>query len=231
MITAKLTDDEAVKGIAFPVEFKAFDAGAQVVPASASLSFFDSDGNAVISAQAMTIDAAGTATYTIPADDLNALMENARIEILYVVNGVSIYHKDFVDVVRSKLTPVVTDDDLRAFYPDIRDEIFDEQANYAPQIDAAFQLIKRDIKNKGRRPSMLFDADQIREMLIYRTFDLIFRAFAKQPDDIWYIRAEQAKSMYEALLSAMLIVYDADEDGIITEDEKKVQLDRMIFVR
>jgi hypothetical protein len=231
MITAKLTDDEAVKDIAFPVEFKAFDAGAQVAPASASLSFYDPDGNAVISAQAMTIDGAGTATYLIAADDLDTLWENARIEILYVVNGVSYYHKDFVDVVLSKLTPVVNDDDLRAFYPDIRDEIFDEQANYTPQIDAAFRLIKRDIKNKGRRPCMLFDSDQIREMTIYRAFEIIFRAFAKQPDDIWYIRANEAKSMYEALLGAMLIVYDADEDGIITEDEKKIQLDRMIFVR
>lgn len=230
-MNAKLTDDEALKGIAFPVEFKAFEAGAQIAPASAHLSFFDPDGESILESVLMTIDSAGTATYLITADKLSDLWENARIEIAYTVGGVDYVHKDFIDVVLSKLTPGIVDDDLRSFYPDIRDDIFDAQANYSPQIDAAFRLVKRDIKNKGRRPSMLFDADQIREMLIYRTFEIIFRAFAKTPDDIWYIRAEQAKLQYASLLESMLIVYDEDEDGVISEDEKKITLGQIKLVR
>ena len=67
--------------------------------------------------------------------------------------------------------------------------------------------------------------------MILKTFELIFFAFAKSEDDIWWNRYLMVKEKYGDRFSKLVIKYDTDEDGIIDKDEKKVSLGQIKLER
>jgi len=226
-----LTEDQAVKGLAYPVEIKAFDAGAQLVPTSAAITVKDPDGDEIVTAAAMTIDGNGTMTYSLAATYTATLWENAVIEVSYVVSSVTYKAVFLFDVVLCQLKPTVVDSDLQNYFPQLADEIWEHEANYDKQIQEAFRLVKRDVKDKGRRPAMLIDGMQVRELIILKTFELVFFEFAKNQEDIWWKRYEEMKGQYRERFDKLSIKYDEDEDQVIDEDEKAGALGQITLQR
>lgn len=221
MKTEILTEDQAVKGDDFPIEIKAYEAGAQLVPSSAAITIKDPDGSTIIDAAVMSISGPGTMTYTLPAANTAILWEDAIIDIDYVISSVTYKCVRFFDVVLNALTPCIIDADLKEYYPELADEIWSGETNYNDQVIEAFKQIKRDLKNKGRRPSMLIDGSQLRTPLIHKTFEIIFRDFFKEIDDKWYVLMEIHEKKYKDEFAELAIKYDADEDGIIDKAERK----------
>jgi hypothetical protein len=226
-----LTEDQAVKGLSYPIEVKAYEEGTQLVPSSASITVKDPNAAALVSAQSMSIDLAGTMTYTLAAEKTSTLWENAIIEISYIVNSVTSKAVFHFDVVLSKIKPTVVDEDLKNYFPQLAEEIWADETNYDKQIQEAFRIIKRDIKDKGRRPAMLIDGMQIRELLIIKAFELIFFEFAKSEEDIWWKRYQEMKDRYRERFDKLVIKYDRDEDMLIDEDEKMASLGQITLER
>ena len=229
--TEILTEDQAVKGAAYAVEVKAYEAGSQVVPTSATITVKDPDGTAVVTAAAMTVSVAGTMTYSLTATYTADLWENAVISVSYVVATVTYKAVFFFDVVLNVLKPNVIDADLKNYAPQLASEIWSVQTNYDKQIQEAFLIVKRAIKDKGRRPAMIIDGSQIRELVILKTFEMICFDFAKSPEDIWWNRHVKYSAAYADRLAGLVIKYDADEDGTIDEDEKKTTFSQPTFER
>jgi len=231
-ITEILTENEAVKGIAFPIEVKIYEDGTQIIPTAATITVYDESGSELVEDQSMTIDGStGTLTYTLPATNTSDLEENAVIVIEYTYGGLD-YKASFLwDCVINRLKCSVVDDDLKKYFPALADEIWGVQSNYDTQIAEAFQEVKSDIKDKGRRPAMLIDGTQLRKLIILKAFQIIFFDFAKAEDDIWFVRYEQMRETYEMRFSKLIIKYDADEDGIIDSDEKNITQGQVTFKR
>lgn len=226
-----LTEDQAVKGYAYPVEVKVYEAGAQLVPASATITIKEPDGTAVISAAAMAVGAGGTLTYTLEAAKTLRLWEAAIMEIAYVVGAVSYKAVFFFDVVLNALKCNVVDDDLKKYFPLLQNEIWAGTSNYSGQIDEAFRVLKRLIKDRGRRPAMLIDGAQVRELIIIKTFELIFFSFAKDPEDVWWKRYEQYRTLFNERFGSLVIKYDEDESGTVETDEKEDSLGQTTLER
>lgn len=222
MITEILTEDQVVKDETFPIEAKVYSAGTQLIPSSATITVKNPNGKAQVEDQTVAIAAGGTMTYILPAANTATLWENAIIEITYTINSVDHKMLRFFDVVLNKISPCIVDEDLKDYYPELADEIWSGETNYDQQIQEAFIQIKRDLKNKGRRPHMLIDGSQLRTPLIHKTFEIIFRGFFKEAGDQWHELYKEHEQKYKDEFADLVIKYDSDEDGIIDKDEKTV---------
>lgn len=54
---------------------------------------------------------------------------------------------------------IVTDNDLKAFYPNLVNQIWKGQANYSKQIATAFSVLLDDLHNNGIEPSQIESVD------------------------------------------------------------------------
>jgi len=228
----RLTDDQAVKDVAYPIEVKVYENGVQVVPTSATITLKDPDGTAQVTAGTVSVAVAGTMTYSLSATYTATLWENAIMEITYVVSTVSYKAVFLFDVVLNALKCDVMDDDLKAYAPLIADDIWSGSTTYYKQIDEAFRVVKRAIKDKGKRPHMLIDGGQVRELVILKSFCMICFDFSKSPEDIWWARYLKFKEEYDSAFASLIIKYDADESGTIeTEDGEDTTLGQINFQR
>ena len=218
MKIAILTEDQATQDLAYPIAVNIWEAGSQLTPTSGTVTIKDPDGTAIVTAAAMTLSVK-TLTYSLAAASTATLWENAIIEVDYIVSTVHYLATFLFDVVIYPLTCTVIDTDLKAYAPQIADDIWSTQTSYDTQIQEAFKLIKRAIKNKGKRPSLIIDGSQVRELIILKTFEMICFDFAKDPADIWFARYEKYKTAYEEAFASLNIKYDEDESGNITTEE------------
>lgn len=231
MKVEQLTEDQAVKTYDFPIEFKVHEEGTQLVPSSATITVKDPDGDEQVGDAAMVVAVAGTMTYSLSSTYTAALWENAIIEIEYVISTVTYKAVFFFDVVLNKLKCDVTDADLLNYEPDFAAEEWPSQDDYDPQIQEAFLDVKQDIKNKGKRPSLLIDGRQLRKTIIFKTLEIIFMAFAKSTEDVNWEKYLKYKTAYETQFAALVIKYDEDEDALIDEDEKAQLVSQVNFLR
>lgn len=246
-----LTNNEAVLGYDYPVEVKAYAGGAQTIPTAATVTIKVGDKEAtsdvlgsdifpgtvttIVDAVAMTIDDCGTMTYSVPAAQLTVLAENYVLSVEYTVGGVKQKAVFLFDLVLNQLKCNVLDADLQAYSPQISAEMWpadDAPANYDGQIQEAFKIVKRGIKDKGKRPAMLIDGSQVRELVILKTFEMLCFDFAKAAtaNDIWWMRYQKYAEMYKAMFAGLNIKYDEDQSGTI-EPEEKETLGQITFQR
>jgi len=216
----KLAEDQAPRGAAFPIEANVYLAGTIVKPTSATVTIRDPDGAEILPAAAMKVETAGPLTYLLEAAKTADLWENAVIEINYTIDTVVYRATFFFDVVITPLACDVVDNDLKAYFPLLAEEIWAGTTSYSGQVAEAFSTVKRLIKDKGRRPSMLIDGSQVRELVIIKTFEMIFFNFAKNPEDVWWKRYEKYAALFTARFAALQIKYDEDESGTIEADEE-----------
>ena len=219
-----LTDNEVVQGYAYPIEVKVVDgADDQKVPSAATITVKDPDGTAQVEDQDMSIDESGTMTYSLAATYTADLWEDAIIEIEYTISSVDYKRIFLFHVVLSKLKHSVSDSFLQKYHPQLDDELWDGETTYTTQIDRAFNDVKQDIYNRGRRPHMLLDGSQIDHLVALKSFELIFADFSKGEDDRWGFLLRHYMEKYKDEFQKLRIKYDADEDGIIEKDEREFQ--------
>lgn len=226
-----LKEDEATRGLPFLIEIKAYENGVQIIPSSAVVTVKSPAGEKVIDSEEMSVDQSGTMTYSVAGEKISELWENALIEVVYTENQKQYKSLFYFDVVICPLKPTVTDEDLKKYFPQLGEELWSGELNYDKQIQEAFRLIKRDIRDKGRRPAMLIDGMQVRELLIIKAFELIFFDFAKSEEDIWWKRYEEMKQKYKDQFERLVIKYDQNEDELIDWQEKTTSLGQITLER
>jgi len=91
--------------------------------------------------------------------------------------------------------------------------------SFRKEIEEAFNVFKVDLKRKGIEPNRIIGSDQIKEYIIVKTLYLICFNFSKDPVDMWKMRADEYKSLYDSMIFSAVFDYDNDDSGNVDPDE------------
>ena len=232
-LTVLLTENQALKDVAYDIEIKLYRGGSQIVPTSVTLTVKSPGGEAQVEDVSITPDVNGTCTYELASTYTDTLWENALIELSYTDEASNAQKETlFFDVVLSVLKCSVIDSDLTDYEPDLASHRWSSQTSYDEQIQKAFNQVKRDIKNKGKRPALLIDGSQVKEVVIFKTLAIICFAFAKDVDeDIWWNKYLKWDEVYNTEFNKLVIKYDEDESGLIQAEEADESMASISFKR
>lgn len=124
-------------------------------------------------------------------------------------------------LVRHRLLPVITDTDLTDLHSDLAALRDPDQSSYQAQREAGWVRMLRRLISKGRFPQLITDSWALAELHRFITLEIIFRDFAQSTGDgRWLKQADDYRILIKQELENIQFNYDADEDGLIDEDEK-----------
>jgi hypothetical protein len=114
---------EFLKDKADTIRITVYENNRPVVPSSATITLFKSGGATLQSSVAVTgiSSTTGEMTYSLTTTHTATLGVNYKAEWAYVVNGVTYYEEQLFDVVRSKLSIPIVDEDLFNELDSLRD--------------------------------------------------------------------------------------------------------------
>jgi hypothetical protein len=108
---------------------------------------------------------------------------------------------------------VVSQDDLYARHPELRDQIPPNQTTWIPQIHEAFREITQRIADQGRRYWLIVSQGSPRLCHLYLTFAISFRLLSSTSDSRWTRLADQYQRMFDAEWEKLRFEYDADDNN------------------
>jgi len=218
MITAKLVNSEALYQKDFEIKVYVYEDGVAITPSSASISIrLSNSSDYAVEDESMTISS-NEITYTLSSSYIDDLLEDNIAEIKMIYNSNTYYFNFIFDIVLNRLYVNITDDDLKKYSPEMANQLWSSESNYQNQIEEAFNVIQRDLKNAGQRPYLLIDGSQIRELLIVKTFELIYFDFSKSEDDIFWSKYKDMQEKYSRLIQNMRYKVDTGTDTQIGVD-------------
>lgn len=158
-----------------------YTAGALVAPSGGTVTIYDNDYIAIVSAAAVVISGS-IAGYTVSAATTSGrtLQEGWLVEWSLTISGATEVFSNTAHLVRKKLRPTVTLDDLYA-----RHTVLDPSktatcihsmsvAELQRKVDAAFEEIEADIYGMGQYPSKIPDPSSIRRLHLAKSLVLLF---------------------------------------------------------
>lgn len=234
-LTVLLTEAQALKDLAYDIEIEIYRGGSddQVIPTSVTLTIKSPGGKTIIDEISPSVSAGGTITYEVAAASIDSLWENAQIILSYTDDNSNAQKETLLfDVVRSILKNTVVDSNLTDYEPDLGSHRWSGQTSYYEQINAAFNELWDDIQNKGKRPALLIDGYQIKQLTIYKALAIICFAFAKDVEtDVWWFKYQKWEDKYNTEFEKRVVAYDEDKSGRIDPDEQKELMGALIFNR
>ena len=104
----------------------------------------------------------------------------------------------------------------------------DANVSYIDQIQSAFEKIIGDMKKIGGAGYVggLVDFNQLRELLILKTLELIYFGNAGSEESIYWSKYKEIKTEYEDKLNNVTFFYDTDNDGT-PDTERKSRVIKM----
>lgn len=221
------SDNVALFGEPFIASLDISRDGAAAAPSLASLKLKDPFGTTVLSDQVMSIDGS-TVSYEIAAEYLKYRAMNYTLIVKLTIDNKVHIHAALFDVVRNKLSICITDEHLQKRYPGIVKDLWPdgETVSYHNQIESAFEIVKGDIKELGGAEYVdgLIDFNQLRGLLILKTYELIFFGNASNDESVYWSRYEKVKEEYEDKLSKVSFFYDSDNDGVPDTEKKSFEI-------
>lgn len=104
---------EFLKGKADTIRITVYENNRPVVPSSATITLYKPGGSTLQASVSASVNSTtGEMTYSLTSTHTATLGLNYRAEWTYVVSGVTYYEDQLFDIVRSKLSIPITDDDL-----------------------------------------------------------------------------------------------------------------------
>lgn len=191
--------------------------GALVECASGTISIFDGSNVARVSAQAVTPDADGIATYSYTPDLGLTLGLGWRVEWdLILQGGDKAYPRNEAALVRHRLYPVVTDADLYRRAGGLQSTAGDAISTlttYQPYRDEAWAVIQGRLLGRGNRPNLIMSPSALREPHVCLSLALIFADFSSRNSAEYRETAADYREQYRAAWDALTFAYDEDDDG------------------
>jgi hypothetical protein len=217
--SAELLNNEALWESSYTPEIIVSVDGVKTAPSSATLTLYNPAVEEIVTARACSINSTTkkiTAVFTGgELYELDDYTSDWRLLLKYTISGV-VYQANFLfDVCLFVLVNPVIDADLIELHPDLASNRWAGQTTFMPQIEKAFSDIKRKLKERGRRPSMLIDGSQLKDLIICHALELVFFDFAKDTNDIWWNRYLKRAEQFAADFGNLHISYDSDEDEAI----------------
>lgn len=180
--------------------------------------------------EAATTSQAANKLVSVNIDATNAATrgEAYYIEWLWLTSGTQYRRRQYFDIVRHRLFPVVGDQDLGQYIPNYKQYLPQNkdggvlQADWQPQADMAFRRIQRRLIANGYRPSLVLDSEDLREV-----HELLFASivagiiFSRTGDDSWSRLGEAWEKQYDRQWEQLPLRYDFSDSGTIEGAEMR----------
>lgn len=212
-LTTQFKENEIFEDTVESLLLEIFEGGEACVVSSASYVLYSSTNKEKASGSITPVE--NKLTVTIEDTVFTDTEEDCRVQWKFTVSGNIYKFNNLFDVVKNKITNCVIDVDLKNFHHDLVDDLWSGETNYDNQIQQAFKDVRKDIKNKGNRCNLLIDFEQIKSLIILKTFILVFYDLAKNTEDIWWAKFEKELEKYSSEFSKTNFKYDGDEDNAI----------------
>ena len=138
------------------------------------------------------------------------------------------------DVVRQRLYPVVSEDDLRAYIPNL-DALVPSvggtklQETWQPQMDAGFRALQERLLASGNRPHLVIDPERLRLAHTLKSLVLIADVLnTHSAGETWLAKSEMWRRDFEEHWKDLRFAYDYTDDGTISGSESTQRARRRI---
>ncbi len=218
-----LTNPEGRLGLDYTPKLRYYTDSIQEIPASGSVTVYNSSAVAICTARSCTIGVTGDIMVTLKASELIDYLNKYYIELTLGLGSAAPVLVGTVTFTVN-LTPLVcpvTDDDLKRIVPRIVADIWANQTTYSSQIWLAFQDVQARVRAKQENPSQIIDAAQIKMPIVWRALWYIYQDFVVDPNDKWYMRMLNADKEYNDSFNNLSL--DVDEDYNKVHDETEPQ--------
>lgn len=196
---------------------------AQITVAGSGFSLFDRNGNALITARAITVPQAGQAACAVLAADLPETLpygDGYREEWTLVIDGTAYtVHRDAC-LCRMVPMPAVSAQDLYNRHTELQDQnswpAGQSGVGWKPQIDEAFIEIQQRLWDAGKRPWLRWSQGSIRMAHMYLTLSICFRLSATNAgaDSRWWELAEDYQRKFDAEWAKLRFDTIDEESGL-----------------
>lgn len=217
--------------------------GAAAAPASGTVSVFrpnqGPDDTAEISAQAVTVTAS-VAEYSVTfgaganqIESAEALGDGWRVEwVLTMADSIVHTFRNDAHLVRRRLYPVVTDQDLERSHMGIDSLLPNGQTHWQDQLDEAWLDIQRKLIAAGDRPFLVMEPSALYDVHLNRTLYRIFRALKTRMgvDSQYAELAAEYRDDYQDAWSALSFKYDRDDSGRSDSDTDRRPAQPQVFL-
>lgn len=158
----------------------------------------------------------------------NTLIDLARVEpddwwnggkifILPLLDDGKIYEVTVTDFVKSTGTLTFTP----AIPAAVTTESYTLRRSYQTQINQAGNIVRDDIASQGKRAYLMIDTTQLNRLIIYKAMERYFQQIRKSDTDQYHLQFDYYKKEYDKLFISIPLLYDADEDGSISDTEEE----------
>lgn len=210
--------------------------GAQLVPSSATITVYDNTSSVAVATTAATVAADGTIRYTIsssvlPTSNPAILGQGWRLVWAVTISAGIVRTVDrMVDVARYPLFCPITDEDLKAYYPNLDAHKGASPASFQGFIDEALRTARAAFRAAGKFEYLFKNAEALREPLIHSALGMAFRSWsmgsgarANYQDLAVYHEAKAPASW-----ASVALAVDWDGDGVVDDLTKRESVGAMI---
>jgi len=214
-----------------------FRDGAQIVPTSATYTLIKPEGSDLVSDVAAIVDSEGTVSYTHSSaqlDDTLLLEEGYIQEWNVTISGAIYLFRRMTAVVRRRLYPTVSQDDLTHIYANLSDVRPSSITSYQPYIDDAWYQIQRRIRTQNvGYPYLIMTAESFFDAHRHLSLYLIFRDFHSalgQSNGRYLDLAQEHYRLYQDEWGQINFIYDDTNTGKADTPDKRTRGQPTIYL-
>jgi len=202
--------------------------GAQKVPTSGEYTLTSPTGEKIVDSVAVSIDSNGTCSYTLSAAQLKDSLKLSEGYLeewkLVLSDGTPIFRRTAA-VVRRRLYPVLSTQDLKEYYSQLDELIPSNLTSFQPYIDTSWNTILRKIASSGMGYSYLvMSPDSFFEVHLHLTLSRIFQDFHSSLGNQvshYFELSTHHFDRYRDEWSAINFLYDEENENEVTNPEKR----------
>lgn len=113
------------------------------------------------------------------------------------------------------------------------DEFCIVSKGFQSEVAQAALVVTEDFKNKGYDASLFLNDTQLKELHISKTIELVCWGLMNDAidSDAYFANAQRYEKRYQLIMANLIADYDANEDGVISDDEEKESIGQVGFSR
>lgn len=224
-ISVSRPKDWVTKDRAYTFTFRAYSAGTQEVPTSATITIKKPGGadlTTAVTDAVVTVAGGGDMTYELSAANADELGEDYTAEVSYTVSDVVYDGLVTFDVVRLAIHNVVVHADLLLHHVDLDSFFTGGETTTQSYIRTAYEDVCTFLDGRGHRPYLVLNSQILRRPIEHRALELFFADKVRAEKDQFELFRDQHAIRYATELQALgsRLVYDFDETGTSNSSER-----------
>lgn len=196
---------------------------ATLTQSGSTITIWDANNVKVVDAAAVTVTA-NVASYAVSAAVAvsTSISDGWRFEWSLVIGGTTYVFRRDGSLVYRRLYPVVTDADLLRSHTDLTTRRPSSETSYQDYLDEAWARIESKLVNTGKRPWLIMSPSALRDVLTYKTLELVFRDFATGgPGSAEWAMMEKYEGLFAAAWGELTYPQASATDGAATDTTKR----------